>query len=249
MGLTKPRAQIAVDLAHGYPDFRVFGWILQIRESMDGANRGLLSLDGGGLNSDGCRVGQEIRNGHGIGGQGANSNSFAVADELLHIRPVGTTLWWIRRYEDQKRITIINEMARLTKVGYKPEKTRAEVDIREAFMANELSVGVMKTLGSLGHTPESLRQEAFSKKRDEIMQLDQQIALQAKILTGFQGSYEVAFNRKLNIERLRLQNELMQRDLNAIDVVSLKDKALDVRAMKNDEATGHQSTKARRKSR
>ena len=169
--------------------------------------------------------------------------------QVYIVEKIYDSLWWIRRYEDQKRITIINEMARLTKVGYKPEKTQAEVDIREAFMANELSAGVMKTLGSLGHTPESLRQEAFSKKRDEIMQLEQQIALQAKILTGFQGSYEVAFNRKLNIERLKLQNELMRRDLNAIDVVSLKDKALDVRAIKNDEAPGHQSTKARRKSR
>ncbi len=169
--------------------------------------------------------------------------------QVYIVEKIYDSLWWIRRYEDQKRITIIDEMARLTKVGYKPEKTQAEVDIREAFMANELSAGVMKTLGSLGHTPESLRQEAFSEKRDEIMQLDQQIALQAKILTGFQGSYEVAFNRKLNVERLKLQNELMQRDLNAIDVVSLKDKALDVRAIKNDEATGHQSTKARRKSR
>lgn len=171
--------------------------------------------------------------------------------QVYIVEKIYDSLWWIRRYEDQKRITIINEMARLTKVGYKLDKTQAEVDIREAFMANELSAGVMKTLGSLGHTPESLRQEAFSKKRDEIMQLDQQIALQAKILTGFQGSYEVAFNRKLNIERLQLQNELMRRDLNAIDVVSLssKDKALDVRAIKHDEATGHQSTKARRKSR
>jgi len=169
--------------------------------------------------------------------------------QVYIVEKIYDSLWWIRRYEDQKRITIINEMARLTKVGYKPEKTQAEVDIREAFMANQLSAGVMKTLGSLGHTPESLRQEAFSKKRDEIMQLDQQIALQAKILTGFQGSYEMAFNRKLNIERLKLQNELMRRDLNAIDVVSLKDKALDVRAIKNDEAPGHQSTKARRKSR
>ena len=149
--------------------------------------------------------------------------------QVYIVEKIYDSLWWIRRYEDQKRITIINEMARLTKVGYKPEKTQAEVDIREAFMANELSAGVMKTLGSLGHTPESLRQEAFSKKRDEIMQLDQQIALQAKILTGFQGSYEVAFNRKLNIERLQLQNELMRRDLNAIDVVSLSRSMLSFR--------------------
>ena len=169
--------------------------------------------------------------------------------QVYIVEKIYDCLWWVRRYEDQKRITIINEMARLTKVGYRSEKTQAEIDIREAFMANHLSAGVMKALGALGHTPDSLRQEAFSKKRDEVMQLDQQIALQAKILAGFQGSYEMAFNRKLNVERLKLQNELMQRDLNAIDVVSLKDKALDVRAIKNDEATGHQSTKARRKSR
>lgn len=160
-------------------------------------------------------------------------------------------LWWIRRYEDQKRITIINEMARLTKVGYKPEKTQAEVDFREAFMANHLSAGVMKALGALGHTPDSLRQEAFSNKRDEIMQLDQQIALQAKILAGFQGSYEVAFNRKLNVERLKLQNEMMRRDLAAIDVVSTRsqDDALDARAIEHDQFPSHKPTKARRKSR
>jgi hypothetical protein len=171
--------------------------------------------------------------------------------QVYIVEKIYDCLWWIRRYEDQKRITIINEMARLTKVGYKPEKTQAEVDIREAFMANHLSAGVMKALGALGHTPDSLRQEAFSKKREEIMQLDQQIALQAKILAGFQGSYEVAFNRKLNVERLKLQNELMRRDLAAIDVVSTrsKDSALDVRAIEHDQVPSHQSTKARRKSR
>jgi hypothetical protein len=171
--------------------------------------------------------------------------------QVYIVEKIYDCLWWIRRYEDQKRITIINEMARLTKVGYKPEKTQAEVDIREAFMANHLSAGVMKALGALGHTPESLGQEAFSKKRNEIMQLDQQIALQAKILAGFQGSYELAFNRKLNIERLKLQNDLMRRDLAAIDVVSTRsqDSALDVRAIEHDQIPSHQPTKARRKSR
>jgi hypothetical protein len=171
--------------------------------------------------------------------------------QVYIVEKIYDCLWWIRRYEDQKRITIINEMARLTKVGYRSEKTQAEIDIREALMANHLSAGVMKALGALGHTPESLRQEAFSKKRDEIMQLDQQIALQAKILAGFQGSYEVAFNRKLNIERLKLQNDLMRRDLAAIDMVSTRsqDSALDARAIEHDQVPSHQSTKARRKSR
>lgn len=171
--------------------------------------------------------------------------------QVYIVEKIYDCLWWIRRYEDQKRITIINEMARSTKVGFQPDKTQAEIDIREAFMANHLSAGVMKALGALGHTPESLRQEAFSTKRDEIMQLDQQIALQAKILAGFQGSYELAFNRKLNVERLQLQNEMMRRDLRAIDVVSKRshDSALDVRAIENDQASGHQPSKARRKSR
>jgi len=39
-----------------------------------------------------------------------------------------------------------------------------------------------------------------------------------KILASFQGSYEVAFNRKLNVDRLRMQNELMRRDLSALDM-------------------------------
>jgi hypothetical protein len=171
--------------------------------------------------------------------------------QVYIVEKIYDCLWWIRRYEDQKRITIINEMARLTKVGYRSEKTQAEVDIREAFMANHLSAGVMKALGALGHTLDSLRQEAFSKKRDEIMQLDQQIALQAKILAGFQGSYEVAFNRKLNIERLKLQNDLMRRDLAAIDMVSTRsqDSALDARAIEHDQAQSHKPSKARRESR
>ena len=48
--------------------------------------------------------------------------------------------------------------------------------------------------------------------------LDQQIALQAKILAGLQASYEVAFNRNANVERLQLQNSLLRRNLQAIDM-------------------------------
>jgi hypothetical protein len=47
--------------------------------------------------------------------------------------------------------------------------------------------------------------------------LDQRGALKAKTLAGFQASYEVLVNRKVNAERMRLQNALMQRDLGAIE--------------------------------
>jgi len=40
------------------------------------------------------------------------------------------------------------------------------------------------------------------------------------VLAGLQASYEVAFNRKTNVERLKLQNDLMRRNLQAVDIVS-----------------------------
>ena len=52
------------------------------------------------------------------------------------------------------------------------------------------------------------------------MTLDEQVALKAKTLAGFQASYEVLVNRKENAERMRLQNALMTRDLGAIDMES-----------------------------
>jgi hypothetical protein len=128
-------------------------------------------------------------------------------------------LWWIRRYEDQKRTTIISEMAHQTEKGYSRELTQKEVDVREALLRDNINSRVLKTIGEVGHSIESLRQSAYARKREEIMQLDQQIALQVKILASFQGSYELAFNRKLNVERLTLQNALMRRDLGAIDEV------------------------------
>jgi hypothetical protein len=126
-------------------------------------------------------------------------------------------LWWIRRYEDQKRITIIIEMAYQMKQGFSQEHTQKEVDVREALLRDKITSAVIKNIIEAGHSIESLRRMAYSRKREEIMQLDQQIALQVKILASFQGSYELAFNRKLNIERLMLQNALMRRDLGAID--------------------------------
>jgi len=77
----------------------------------------------------------------------------------------------------------------------------------------------------MGCTIESLKQQAFSQKTREIRALDEQIALQAKILPGFQASYKVAANRKLNIERMKLQNEMLRQDVEAIEGKSLNKKS------------------------
>ncbi len=44
--------------------------------------------------------------------------------------------------------------------------------------------------------------------------------ISTKILAGLQASYEVAFNRKMNVERLQLQNALLRRDVESIEVVA-----------------------------
>lgn len=127
-------------------------------------------------------------------------------------------LWWMRRYEEQKRATVIAEMANQCKTGgFSLNLTQDQIDLREALLQNKPTQETYKIAAKSAHSMESLREVAMSHKRAQLQQLDQQIALQAKILAGLQASYEVAFNRKLNIERLRLQNEMLRRDLDTVD--------------------------------
>lgn len=129
-------------------------------------------------------------------------------------------LWWIRRYEQQKRATIIAEMAAITKGHFSNQVSDKQEYVRDMLMQNKTSAQLQQVLESIRHTPESLRQLAMERKTAFIAKLDGQIALQTKILAGLQASYEVAFNRKAHVERLQLQNDLLRRDLKAIDVTA-----------------------------
>ena len=83
--------------------------------------------------------------------------------------------------------------------------------------AGQMSGRLKAALEENNHTLESIRQVAHEKHASKLRALDDQIALQAKILAGFQASYEVASNRKLVTEKLTLQNQLLRKDLSAID--------------------------------
>lgn len=141
--------------------------------------------------------------------------------QLYLAEKIHECLWWVRRYEAQKRATIVAEMARIASSG----TSSATISDVEAYVINLLSSGEAEDFDTLRtmlkrihYTPESLQQKAMAHRSEDLRQLDQQIALQAKILSGLQASYEVAFNRKLNVERLQLQNSLLRRDLQAIDM-------------------------------
>ena len=141
--------------------------------------------------------------------------------QVYLVEKIFDCLWWIRRYEEQKRATIIAEMASLVYIGSSSTRgTLSEVQIREALLNTKIDSTITKAVASIGHTIPSLRQKSMKNKHLDLEQLDQQIALQVKILTGLQSSYEAVTNRKIISERLRLQNELLRKDLAAIDITS-----------------------------
>ncbi len=61
----------------------------------------------------------------------------------------------------------------------------------------------------------------MSKRREQLANVDEQIAVRIKTLNGLQSSYEALVNRKIHIERLQLQNQLLRRDLEAVDVEAI----------------------------
>ena len=94
-------------------------------------------------------------------------------------------LWWMRRYEQQKRLTLIHEMASLYNPVRMADREDRQSHLLECLRADNIDAEALKTITSMGHTLDSLLLKALEKKKSEITYLNNQIALQAKILAGF----------------------------------------------------------------
>lgn len=132
-------------------------------------------------------------------------------------------LWWIRRYESFKRASIVRGMGDLLKAERLETKiSKTTSHITQALMDGNLEDPVVvKAMEHHNYTLEILTQEAMAKRREQLSKVDEQIALRIKTLNGLQSSYEALVNRKIHIERLQLQNELLRRDLEAVDVETI----------------------------
>jgi hypothetical protein len=130
-------------------------------------------------------------------------------------------IWLMRRYETQKQSVILDVMvSELTNHATPADKRLA---VRQLIFRQARDDKDIKSLiNEYGHTSASLLEEAMSKRKDELINLDQQIAFRMKTLMQLQQSYEAYFNRSIMQERLKLQNELLKRDLDAIDVQEVK---------------------------
>jgi hypothetical protein len=131
-------------------------------------------------------------------------------------------LWSINRYEVQKRESLIAEMIKALKgnVELTPDKLlNLTILLQEG---NWDTPGIQNILKTCGFTNSSLTQRAMERRMPELMQLDQSIALKVQSLSGIQKSYEALVSRSVMQERLKLQNDLLKRDLQAIDISAVE---------------------------
>jgi hypothetical protein len=128
-------------------------------------------------------------------------------------------LWWMRRYEQQKRDTILREMANLLDpYGPTSKITENKRFYFHLLQVEEASEELQEILEQAKHSIDTLRQEAMYRVGLQLNAIDVRIALKAKTLAGFQASYEALVNRNINRERLELQNAILKRDLQAIEM-------------------------------
>ena len=153
-----------------------------------------------------------------------------LAEQIFH------SMWWIRRYELQKRANLISEMVKILRSPGLAEI--AGLDLTELLEAGRWDdPAVLNEIKSKGFTAQSLLQRAGVRQQEELMRLDQSIALKAHTLAQLQKSYEALVNRSVMKERLKLQNDLLKRDLLAIDTPIVKDLKTEAQQLAHEQNT------------
>ena len=153
-----------------------------------------------------------------------------LAEQIFH------SMWWIRRYELQKRASLISEMVKILRSPGLAEI--AGLDLTELLEAGRWDEpAVLNEINSKGFTVQSLLQRAGVRQQEELMRLDQSIALKAHTLAQLQKSYEALVNRSVMKERLKLQNDLLKRDLLAIDTPIVKDLKAEAQQLAHEDNT------------
>lgn len=153
-----------------------------------------------------------------------------LAEQIFH------SMWWIRRYELQKRANLISEMVKILRSPGLAEI--AGLDLTELLEAGRWDEpAVINEIHSKGFTVQSLLQRAGVRQQEELMRLDQSIALKAHTLAQLQKSYEALVNRSVMKERLKLQNDLLKRDLLAIDTPIVKDLKTEAQQLAHEQNT------------
>ena len=143
------------------------------------------------------------------------------------------SLWWMRRYEMQKRASLIAESVKILRNSGLADLNGLDLtEMLEAGRCDEPAL--LNELQNKDFTPHSLLQKAQDRQQESLMRIDQSIALKAHTLAHLQKSYEALVNRSVMQERLKLQNDLLKRDLLAIDTPVVKDLKTDAQQLTHE---------------
>ncbi len=125
-------------------------------------------------------------------------------------------MWWLRSYDLAKHSVIAETMITILKLDADEEEDWPVVQcLRSLDWNNPL---VAEAAQQWGHTVLSLHALATTRCRDKLLNLEQLSAIRTKTLHQLQTSYEALVSRPILQERLKLQNQLMARDLGAIEL-------------------------------
>ena len=200
---------------------------------MNTSNKGRTASNQAASNQAGSKISQIVGGNFILPGESAQQFHQAYAAALVElgaqtqlqiylVEQIFHSMWWIRRYELQKRASLISEMVKILRSPGLVELPG--LDLTELLEAGKWDdPAVLKELKIKGFTAQSLLQRAGERQQEELMRLDQSIALKAHTLAQLQKSYEALVNRSVMRERMKLQNDLLKRDLLAIDTPMVKD--------------------------
>ena len=124
-------------------------------------------------------------------------------------------LRWLDRLQSQRTGILMNRVVMIL------DEYLVEGTLRGVIESEQWGDRVLeKTLRAAGLSLDSVMAEAARLEQETMHSLDRQIADWMKVIKGFQLSYETLVKRKLVIERFRLQNMSLQRDIDALPMIS-----------------------------
>lgn len=125
-------------------------------------------------------------------------------------------MWWLRSYDLAKHSAIAEAMISILKLDADEEEDWPVLQCLRSLDWNNALVS--EAADQWGHTVQSLHALATTRSRDKLLNLEQLSAIRTKTLNQLQTSYEALVSRPILQERLKLQNQLMVRDLSAIEL-------------------------------
>ena len=125
-------------------------------------------------------------------------------------------MWWLRSYDLAKHSAIAEAMISILKLDANEEEDWPVLQCLRNLDWNHALVS--EAAQQWGHTALSLHALATTRCRDTLLNLEQLSAIRTKTLHQLQTSYEALVSRPILQERLKLQNQLMVRDLGAIEL-------------------------------